>query len=81
MDAPPSQLLISLEPVFARLRALGYDEFEEEGILINGIPIQFLHASPGLESEAVEAATVIEWDQHRMRVMTPEHLAAIALTV
>jgi hypothetical protein len=81
MDAAPGQLLISLEPVFARLRALGFDEFEQEGILINGIPVQFLHASPGLESEAVEAATVIEWDHHRMRVMTPEHLAAIALTV
>ncbi len=27
------------------------------------------------------AAMVVEWDQHRMRVMRPEHLAAIALTV
>jgi hypothetical protein len=24
---------------------------------------------------------VVEWDMHRMRVISPEHLAAIALTV
>jgi hypothetical protein len=43
--------------------------------------VQFLSASPGLESEAVESAQVMEWDTHRIRVMRAEHLAAIALTV
>ncbi len=81
LDAIPGSLLVSLESVFTRLSELGFYEFEEEGLLIHGFPVQFLSASPGLESEAVDSAMVVEWDQHRMRVMRPEHLAAIALTV
>jgi hypothetical protein len=81
IDPTPGQLLLTLSPVFARLKELGFAEFEEEGVLIHGFPVQFLSASPGLESEAVEASSVVEWDNHRMRVMTPEHLAALALTV
>jgi hypothetical protein len=34
-----------------------------------------------LETEAIESAMVAEWENHRIRVMRPEHLAAIALTV
>ena len=60
---------------------MGFTKFEEEGLLIHGFPVQFLNAAPGLETEAVEKALVAEWDQHRIRVMRPEHLAAIALTV
>lgn len=81
IDPPPDQMQVTLSPVFSRLKELGFDEFEEEGILIHGFPIQFLSASPGLESEAIESASVVEWDNHRMRVMNPEHLAALALTV
>ena len=81
VDPMPGMLLVSLKPIFNRLNELGFNEFEEEGLLIHGFPVQFLSASPGLESEAVDSAMVVEWDQHRLRVMCPEHLAAIALTV
>jgi len=81
MDAQPGQLLVSLDPIYSKLRDFGFDEFDEEGVLIRGLPVQFLVASPGLESEAVNAALLIEWDHHRVRVMRPEHLAAIALSV
>ncbi len=81
IDPPEGTLLVTLEPLFSRLAALGFDEFEEEGLLVHGFPVQFLSASPGLETEAVESALVLEWDGHRIRVMRPEHLAAIALTV
>jgi hypothetical protein len=81
VDPAPGSLLVSLQPVFTRLNELGFHEFEEEGLLVHGFPVQFLAASPGLESEAVESAMIVEWDHHRMRVMRPEHLAAIALTV
>ena len=77
----PGQLLVTLEPVFRRLETMGFHEFDEEGLLIHGFPVQFLAASPGLETEAVEQAMVFDWDGHRARVMAPEHLAAIALTV
>lgn len=81
IDPPQGSLLVSLDPLFARLSQLGFNEFEEECLLIHGLPVQFLCASPGLEAEAVEQAIVAEWDNHRIRVMRPEHLAAIALTV
>lgn len=73
-------LLVTLSPLFDRLAELGYGEFEEEGLLVYGFPVQFLSASPGLESEAVRQASALRWDDHVIRVMTPEHLAAIALT-
>lgn len=81
IDPPPGALLVTLDPLLSRLAQLGFTEFEEEGILIHDLPVQFLSASPGLETEAIEQAIVAEWEHHRIRVIRPEHLAAIALTV
>lgn len=81
LDPPPNSILITLDGLYSRLAGMGFTEFEEEGLLIHGFPVQFLTASPGLEAEAVESALVEEWDTHRIRVMRPEYLAAIALTV
>ena len=81
LDPPDGSLLVTLGPVFRRLSDLGFNEFEEEGLLVHDFPVQFLSASPGLETEAVENAMVAEWDTHRLRVMRPEYLAAIALSV
>ena len=81
IDPPPGSLLVSLEPLYNRLAELGFREFDEEAILIHGFPVQFLSASPGLETEAVEDAVELKWENHSIRVMRPEHLAAIALTV
>lgn len=81
IEPVPGSLLVSLDPVFRRLGELGFRDFDEEGLLIHGFPVQFLAASPGLETEAVEQADHLQWDDHHLRIMTPEHLAAIALTV
>lgn len=81
LEPIPGALLVSLDPVFHRLGELGFREFDEEGLLVHGFPVQFLAASPGLETEAVEQAAHLEWDSHHLRVMLPEYLAAIALTV
>lgn len=81
LEPKPGKLLVTLEPVYQRLNELGFHEFDEEGLLIHQYPVQFLAVSPGLESEAVEQAAHLEWDDHHVRVMLPEHLAAIALTV
>jgi len=81
LEPPSGSLLVTLESLFSRLREWGFNEFEEEGLLIEDFPVQFLTAAPGLETEAVERALVVEWDGHRLRVMRPEYLAAIALTV
>ena len=74
-------LLVSLEPLFKSLKTKGFDSFEEEALMIHGLPVQFLTAAGALEEEAVTQAMIVEWEDHRMRVMRPEHLAAIALTV
>jgi len=81
IDPPTGSMLVTLEPLFSSLSALGFDKFEDEALMIHDFPVQFLSASPGLETEAVDSALVLEWDTHRIRVMRPEHLAAIALTV
>ena len=67
IDPPEEALLVSLAPLFRRLAEMGFTEFEEEGILIHGLPVQFLSAAPGLETEAVDAALTVEWEGHRMR--------------
>ena len=73
--------LVSLEPLFGSLREKGFGTFEGEAMMIHGLPVQFLTASGALEEEAVRDALSVEWDGHRMRIMSPEHLAAIAMTV
>lgn len=79
LNPPPGSILISLAPLYACLHEMGFSEFEEEGILIHGYPVQFLAANPGLETEALEHALSFEWDDHRIRVLPPEYLAAIAI--
>jgi hypothetical protein len=79
LDPAPGSFLVSLEPLFGRLADLGFSEFDEEGLIIHGFPVQFLTAGPGLETEAVERASVLEWDGHKIRVMSAEYLAAIAI--
>ena len=81
LDPPPGSILVTLDPIFRRLNELGFNQFDEEGLLIHDLPVQFLSAAPGLESEAVEQAMILEWENHTLRVMRPEHLAAIALSV
>jgi hypothetical protein len=81
LDPPPGSSLVTLDPIFLRLNELGFNEFDEEGLLIHHLPVQFLSAAPGLETEAVEQAMIVKWDNHTLRVMRPEHLAAIALSV
>jgi hypothetical protein len=73
--------LVSLSPLFTCLKAWGFDKFEEEMLLIHDYPVQFLMASSRLETESMQNALVMDWDQHRIRVMRAEHLAALALTV
>jgi len=81
LNVPEGSFLVSLEPVFKKLSKLGFSEFDEEGIIIHGMPVQFLAASNELEIEAINNADILHWDGHTIRVMKPEYLADIALTV
>jgi hypothetical protein len=70
--------LISLSPLYEYLRARGY-EARGEYIVIAGWPVQFLPPEDTLVEEALEEAVETEIENVPTRVMTAEHLAAIAL--
>lgn len=78
-DPPSGSALVSLDPVYRQLGRLGFTTFENECVIVHGLPVQFLVASSELESEAVRESLSITWDNKNMRVMRPEHLAALAL--
>lgn len=68
--------LLTLAPIYEALKRRG---FEEDGvcILIEGMPVQFLHAYNPLLEEALAEALEKRYVETVTRVMRPEHLAAI----
>lgn len=76
--ASGGNLLITLTPLYAYLQAKGYEAWGEY-ILIGDWPVQFLPPPGPLEEEAVSRAVHTEVDGVPLRVMTAEHLVAIAL--
>lgn len=81
--APP---LDPLRDVFSYLKARGYG-FEEESLLVEGVPVQFLPAEDlkGLTKAALETAATVSYKGTSGAistwVLTPEYLIAIALDV
>ncbi len=63
------------------LKARGYTEFRNEGIVIEDWPVQFLPATTQLEREAYLNAEISNLDEVPVRVVLPEHLVAIMLSV
>ena len=74
----PAQLILTLTPIYEACAKLGYPA-ESDAIQIEGWPVQFLPASQPLVAEAVREAVTREADGLTTRVMTAEHLMAIAL--
>ena len=70
--------LVTLSPIYEYLAARGCS-IEGEHIMIGDWPVQFLPASDGLESEALEGALETQVEGVRTWVMSAEHLSAIAL--
>ena len=73
-----SPLILTLTPIYDFLRARRHT-VEGEVIMVHGWPVQFLPAESALLREAVEQARVIDFEGVPARVMTAEHLMAIAL--
>lgn len=71
-------LILTLSPIYDFLKARGHMP-EGDAIAIHGWPVQFLPAGSPLLREAVERARSIDFEGVPTRVMTPEHLMAIAL--
>jgi hypothetical protein len=74
--APDS--LISLERIYSHLRSLGYHA-NGEHVEIEGWPVQFLPADDPLYNEALVQSLETDLDGVRLRIMSAEHLIAIAL--
>src|SRR3954469_1089917 len=74
----PAPLILTLSPIYEACAKRGY-ETEGEAIKIEGWPVQFLPADHPLISEAVRESVVREAEGLTTRVMTAEHLMAIAL--
>jgi hypothetical protein len=80
LSAPAESALLSLGPIYDYLLPLGYRS-EGEYIHIGDWPVQFLPPAGPLEEEAINRARETEVEGIPLRVMTAEHLAAIALSV
>jgi hypothetical protein len=83
----PQSGLVTLAPIFEHLRKAGYVEFKDEGLLIDGWPVQFLPVADDLDAEALALAVEVEVTDAansapiNITVLRAEHLVAIALRV
>ena len=71
-------LLVSLSPIYDFLKGRG-GRVQDEYIVLGDWPVQFLTPANALEQEAVAEAIVTEVEGISTRVMSAEHLLAIAL--
>lgn len=72
--------LVSLTPIYDYLGTRGC-RAEKEYLIIEGWQVQFLPPGDALEEEALAQAVATEVEGVAVRVMTAEHLVAIALKV
>lgn len=79
-DEPTRSPLTPLASIyeFARSRGLAV---EREHVVVEGIPVQFLPAPSPLVEEAIEKALLKKAGSTPVRVMSPEHLAAVMVEV
>lgn len=70
--------LLSLAPIYDYLTARGC-RVEREYIIVGTWPVQFLPPGDALDEEALAQAIETDVDEIKTRVMTAEHLVAIAL--
>jgi hypothetical protein len=77
LDAPTPPGLTSLSTLYAWARSRGFAT-DAEHILVHGVPVQFLPAHNALAEDAVGGARVLDYDGVPVRVIDPEHLAALA---
>jgi hypothetical protein len=68
--------LLSLDSVYRYLTGRGYVA-DEEHVVIEGVPVQFLVASSPLGEEAMSNAGTMDYGAEKVRVMKPEYLVAI----
>jgi hypothetical protein len=76
--APGRSHLAPLAPIYDWTTARGFTPLKEH-VMIHGVPVQFLPAHNTLAEEAVAGARELDYEGVTVRVIDPEHLAALAL--
>lgn len=74
--APAEGLLVSLAPLYEKLRELDF-QAEAEHVVVDGMPVQFIPAYNALVEEAVAEARDLSYSGIVVKVVRPEHLLAI----
>ena len=70
--------LITLSALYKYLRKKGYKE-QQEYIVIEGIPVQFIPAYNALVEKAIDEAVKVEYKGVKTKIVRVEHLLAIML--
>ena len=78
MQTGPTGLVTKI-PGWDYLKERGYTEIRDEGIMVEGWPVQFLPVSSPLQEEAFLNATIIDTAGEPVRVILAEHLVALML--
>ncbi len=79
--------LVTLDPLISYLRDRGYTQFENEGIVIEGWPVQFLPVANDLDVEGLNQAVEVEIElgsgmaPFKITTLSAEHIVATALKV
>ena len=73
---PQTGLIFSMEPLYGELRRRGF-HFDAEHVMIHETPVQFIPAYNALAEEAIEQSILHEYAGVSVRVIRPEHLAAL----
>lgn len=80
LNPTPGSSLVSLSPILARLKELGYTLWEEDKVVVEGWPIQFLPANKEIEIAAIEQAVEQPLaDDVNVFVPPAEYLMVIAI--
>jgi hypothetical protein len=74
---PQAGLVFSMQPLYQELQSRGYT-LDAEHVMISETPVQFLPVYNALAEEAIDQAALHEYDGVLVRVVGPEHLAALA---
>ena len=74
----PAGALVSLEPIYRWAEARGY-RAQEEHIVVEGLPTQFVPAPNRLSLEAITSASELDYQGVAVRVVRPEYLVALYL--
>ena len=76
---PPSGgPLVSLEPIYRWAAVRGYP-VQQEHVIVEGVPTQFVPSPNELADEAITSAVLLDYEGISVRVVRPEYLVALFL--